>query len=75
MTVVASRTTIPSFEGLYPQIAGPFQDMLKTEALQAPLPMQGILALLILCMWPLPVDKQVGDPNTSDSKLQAPVAV
>ncbi|KAJ3577348.1 hypothetical protein NPX13_g3217 [Xylaria arbuscula] len=63
ITIVASRTTIPSFEGLYAQIAGPFQDMLKTEALQAPLPMQSILALLILCVWPLPVDRQIKDPS------------
>ncbi|KAI0521737.1 hypothetical protein F5B22DRAFT_549114 [Xylaria bambusicola] len=63
ITIVASRLTIPSCEGLYYQVIEPFQDMVKTEALQAPLPLQSILALSILCVWPLPVDRQIKDPS------------
>ncbi|KAI8950110.1 hypothetical protein F4801DRAFT_590596 [Xylaria longipes] len=57
--VTASRTVTPSFEQLFNQIARPFQDIVRTEALQAPLPLQKIRALLLLCMWPMPVNAQV----------------
>ncbi|KAK5626651.1 hypothetical protein RRF57_002366 [Xylaria bambusicola] len=71
ITIVASRITIPSCEGLYYEIIEPFQDMVKAEALQAPLPLQSILALSILCIWPLPVDRQVSVPEISTSELTA----
>ncbi|KAI0427544.1 hypothetical protein F5Y09DRAFT_315947 [Xylaria sp. FL1042] len=63
IAIVASHTTVPSSEGLYDQIAGPFQDMVRIEALQAPLSLQSILALLLLCMWPMPVEIQTKDPS------------
>ncbi|KAI1272491.1 hypothetical protein F5Y07DRAFT_379660 [Xylaria sp. FL0933] len=63
VAVVAAHTTIPSSEGLYDQIAAPFQEMVRTEALQAPLSLQSILALLLLCMWPMPVAVQTKDPS------------
>ncbi|KAI0449846.1 hypothetical protein F5B21DRAFT_517875 [Xylaria acuta] len=61
--VVASRTMTPLFEQLFNQIARPFQDMARTEALQAPLTLQKIRALLLLCMWPMPVNSQREDPS------------
>lgn len=59
IAIVASHTTVPSAEGLYDQIAGPFQDMVRAEVLQPPLALQKIQALLLLCVWPMPVAKQV----------------
>ncbi|KAI1177846.1 hypothetical protein F4777DRAFT_166800 [Nemania sp. FL0916] len=63
ISIVSSHTTIPSSPGLFDQIAGPFQDMARNEALQAPLPLQKVRALLLLCMWPMPVDCQQKDPS------------
>ncbi|KAI1124306.1 hypothetical protein F5Y10DRAFT_31978 [Nemania abortiva] len=63
IAIVASHTSVPSADGLYDQIAEPFQDMLRTEALQAPLPLQRIRALLLLCVWPMPVETQRQDPS------------
>ncbi|KAI0403615.1 hypothetical protein F4802DRAFT_608015 [Xylaria palmicola] len=61
--IVASRTTVPSSENLFNRIAAPFEDMLRTQILQAPLPLQRIQALVLLCMWPLPVNSQLKDPS------------
>lgn len=61
--IVASHTTIPSAEDLFNQIAGPFQDLIRIEALQAPLPLPKIRALLLLCLWPMPVVSQVSIHN------------
>ncbi|KAI1151080.1 hypothetical protein F4825DRAFT_462876 [Nemania diffusa] len=61
--IVASHTTIPSAEDLFNQIAGPFQDLIRIEALQAPLPLPKIRALLLLCLWPMPVVSQRQDPS------------
>ncbi|KAI1422736.1 hypothetical protein F5Y12DRAFT_786547 [Xylaria sp. FL1777] len=61
--IVASHTSVPSSEGLFHQIAEPFQDLVRAEALQAPLPLQNILALLLLCTWPMPVVNQPKDPS------------
>ncbi|KAI0551824.1 hypothetical protein F4679DRAFT_572120 [Xylaria curta] len=63
LIITASRTTTPLFEQLFNQIIRPFQDMVRTEALQAPLPIQKIRALLLLCMWPMPVNAQREDPS------------
>ncbi|KAI3334528.1 hypothetical protein F4824DRAFT_502050 [Ustulina deusta] len=63
IAIVAAHTSVPSSEGLFDHIAGPFQDMVRTEALQAPLPLQNILALLLLSMWPMPVVIQAKDPS------------
>jgi hypothetical protein len=60
ISIVASYTTVPSFAGL----SEPFQDMVRTEILQAPLPLQKIQALLLLCTWPMPVTKQVSPPDS-----------
>ncbi|KAI8631640.1 hypothetical protein F5Y19DRAFT_463337 [Xylariaceae sp. FL1651] len=61
--IVATHTTIPLSEELFNQIAIPFQNMVRTEALQAPLPLQKIQALLLLCVWPMPVTNQPRDPS------------
>ncbi|KAI1296425.1 hypothetical protein F5Y03DRAFT_293303 [Xylaria venustula] len=63
IAIVASRTMVPSADELFNKIEEPFQDMVKTGALQAPLPLQSILALLLLCMWPMPVERQLNDPS------------
>jgi hypothetical protein len=60
---VASHPPEPSFEGLLSQITEPFQAMVRMEALQAPLPLQKIQGLLLLCMWPIPVRSQVSNPR------------
>ncbi|KAI0487770.1 hypothetical protein F4859DRAFT_269291 [Xylaria cf. heliscus] len=61
--IVASRTTTPLFEQLFSQIVRPFEDMVRNEALRAPLPLQKIRALLLLCVWPMPVNSQREDPS------------
>ncbi|KAI0153060.1 hypothetical protein GGR57DRAFT_154668 [Xylariaceae sp. FL1272] len=63
IVVVSSHTTIPSDEHLYNEIAVPFQDMLRSEALKAPLPLSKIQALLFMCMWPMPINSQPKDPS------------
>ncbi|GAP86655.2 putative transcription factor [Rosellinia necatrix] len=63
IVIVAAHAVIPSSEALFTQLLEPFQDMVKTEALQAPLPLQKIRALLLLCVWSLPVDAQRHDPS------------
>ncbi|CAJ2503501.1 Uu.00g108950.m01.CDS01 [Anthostomella pinea] len=63
VAIVASHTTLPSDESLYERINEPFQRLVKEEALEAPLPLHNIHALLFLCLWPLPVDKQSKDPS------------
>ncbi|KAI1505952.1 hypothetical protein F5X99DRAFT_415629 [Biscogniauxia marginata] len=63
IVVVASHSSVPSDEGLFGRIEAPYQEMLKNEVLKAPLPLQSIQALLILCMWPLPVVTQSKDPS------------
>lgn len=60
MIVIASHPPNPSFEELLNQIREPFEEMVRREVLQAPLSLQKIQALLFLCMWPLPVEAQVG---------------
>ncbi|KAI3317352.1 hypothetical protein HD806DRAFT_527130 [Xylariaceae sp. AK1471] len=60
---VVSHSPDPVFEELFNQIAEPFQDMVRMEALQPPLPLQKIQALLLLCMWPKPVPAQSQDPS------------
>lgn len=75
IAIVASHTTVPSAEGLFDQIAGPFQDMVRTDVLQAPLPIQKIQALLLLCVWPLPVDKQHEDPSWLHSGIAVNAAL
>ncbi|KAI1343534.1 hypothetical protein F5Y15DRAFT_405904 [Xylariaceae sp. FL0016] len=63
ISVVASNTTIPSSPSLFERIKTPFQDMVSKETLRAPLPLETIQALLILCTWPLPVQAQHDDPG------------
>ena len=48
---------------LYSRIRDPYDRLLKTEALAAPLPLSKIQALLYLCMWPLPCEVQTQDPS------------
>ncbi|KAI0419601.1 hypothetical protein F5X98DRAFT_68100 [Xylaria grammica] len=63
ISIVSSHTLSPASQELFNQIAAPFLDMVRNEALQAPLPLQRIQALLLLCMWPMPVDSQPKDPS------------
>ncbi|KAI0599551.1 hypothetical protein F4775DRAFT_550358 [Biscogniauxia sp. FL1348] len=63
IVVVAKHSSVPSDEGLFGRIEGPYQQLVRSEILQAPLPLQTIQALLILCMWPMPVEKQPQDPS------------
>lgn len=44
-------------------IQKPYMELLRTEILSAPLPLQHIQALLYLCTWPLPVEHQPDDPS------------
>ncbi|KAI0192761.1 hypothetical protein F4808DRAFT_442676 [Astrocystis sublimbata] len=61
--IVSERRQTPAFQALFNQIAKPFRDMVNTEALKAPLPLQSIRALLLLCTWPMPVGSQRMDPS------------
>ncbi|KAI1635264.1 hypothetical protein F4809DRAFT_651335 [Biscogniauxia mediterranea] len=63
IVVVAKHSSVPSDEGLFGRMEALYQQLVKDEILQAPLPLQTIQALLILCMWPMPVEKQPQDPS------------
>ncbi|KAI1114105.1 hypothetical protein F5Y14DRAFT_191022 [Nemania sp. NC0429] len=75
IAIVSSHTTVPSAERLFDQIAGHFHDMVRAEVLQAPLPLQKIQALLLLCVWPMPVDKQHDDPSWLHSGIAVNAAL
>ncbi len=61
--MVSWRIDEDSEDGLFNLIRGPYEQLLKNEILNAPLPLQKIQALLHLCVWPLPVETQAQDPS------------
>lgn len=61
--VVASHFPGSPNHELYGLIQEPYRELLKEEILNAPLPLHKIQALLILCIWPLPVGHQPNDPS------------
>ncbi|KAI1372463.1 fungal-specific transcription factor domain-containing protein [Hypoxylon crocopeplum] len=63
MVIVAQRSPVPSDENLFSRLHEPYIQMLRVEALRAPMPLSKIQALLFLCMWPLPVSHQRDDPS------------
>ncbi|KAI1803933.1 hypothetical protein F4811DRAFT_562103 [Daldinia bambusicola] len=63
IVVVALRLPIASDETLFDRLHEPYLRMLREEVLRAPMPLSKIQALLIICMWPLPVAHQRDDPS------------
>lgn len=61
--MVSARVNEGSDDRLFNRIHGPYDELVKAEILQAPLPLVKIQALLHLCVWPLPVDSQTKDPS------------
>ncbi|KAL8284517.1 hypothetical protein RB597_001947 [Gaeumannomyces tritici] len=61
--VVATHSPSPAFDGVLELLRRPYEAMLQRQVLQSPLPLHGIQALLLLCQWPLPCDKQSQDPS------------
>ncbi|KAI8960263.1 hypothetical protein F5Y11DRAFT_358644 [Daldinia sp. FL1419] len=61
--VVVLRLPLVSDETLFDRLHEPYIRMLREEALRAPMPLSKIQALLIVCMWPLPVPHQRDDPS------------
>ncbi|KAI1759242.1 hypothetical protein GGR53DRAFT_165567 [Hypoxylon sp. FL1150] len=61
--IVALRSPVPSDENLFTRLHEPYTQMIRAEALQAPIPLSKIQALLFLSMWPLPVMHQRDDPS------------
>lgn len=61
--IVAFRSPVPSDEHLFTRLHDQYMQILRVEALQAPLPLSKIQALLLLCYWPLPVMHQRDDPS------------
>lgn len=63
IAVVSARLYEGADNSLFDRIRVRYDELLKTEILNAPLPLQKIQALLHLCMWPLPVETQTQDPS------------
>jgi hypothetical protein len=63
VVVVASRLAGTRYANLFGLLEVPFRQMLQREILNVPLPLHRIQAILILCVWPLPVDTQPRDPS------------
>ena len=63
--VIAVASHLPGSPNreLYDCIQEPYKELLKNEIVDTPLPLHKIQALLILCVWPLPVDTQPRDPS------------
>ncbi|KAI2619815.1 fungal-specific transcription factor domain-containing protein [Hypomontagnella submonticulosa] len=61
--IVALRLPVVSDETLFTRLHEPYMQVLREEALRAPMPLSKIQALLFLCMWPLPVPSQRDDPS------------
>ncbi|KAH9905137.1 hypothetical protein F4778DRAFT_728850 [Xylariomycetidae sp. FL2044] len=63
IAIVSSHTFVPSDRNLYNRLHGPYDDLVKSELLNAPLPLHKIQASSLLCHWPMPVGKQSKDPT------------
>lgn len=63
IVVVSLRLPAGLDETLFDRLHEPYMRMLREEILRAPMPLSKIQALLILCMWPLPVPHQRDDPS------------
>ncbi|KAI2615402.1 fungal-specific transcription factor domain-containing protein [Hypoxylon sp. NC1633] len=63
VVIVAQRSPVPSDETLFSRLYEPYMQMLRVEALRAPMPLSRIQALLFLCTWPMPVSHQRDDPS------------
>lgn len=61
--VTTVHSADPHFAGVAERLQGPYLRMLQQRVLQSPLPLHQIQALLLLCHWPLPCDKQSKDPS------------
>ncbi|KAI1391814.1 uncharacterized protein F4822DRAFT_105932 [Hypoxylon trugodes] len=63
IAVVTCRLPLSSDETVFTRLREPYTQMLQAEALQAPISLSKIQALLFLCTWPLPVPHQPEDPS------------
>lgn len=63
VVVVLGRIPGPLYADLFQRLKEPFTWRLKDEALQPPLPLSAIQALLVVSLWPLPCSKQFKDPS------------
>lgn len=61
--IVSSRLPDTPYAEVFKCLEEPYLAVLKNEIMEAPLPLYKIQALLYLCTWPLPVDKQTEDPS------------
>ncbi|KAI0172955.1 hypothetical protein GGR52DRAFT_429291 [Hypoxylon sp. FL1284] len=63
IVIVSQRIPVSSDQNIFARLQEPYMQMLRTEALHAPIPLSKIQALLFLSMWPLPVESQRDDPS------------
>ncbi|KAK8039027.1 hypothetical protein PG993_007438 [Apiospora rasikravindrae] len=63
IAIVSLRMSEPAYQDLFRRLKQPYTDFLGREALQAPLPLQKLQAVLCVCHWTLGVKHQRLDPS------------
>jgi hypothetical protein len=63
VTIVLCRLSEPENIALFGLLRAPYERLVQETVTDAPLPLYKVQALLLLCNWPLPTDKQWKEPS------------
>ncbi|KAF5712237.1 transcription factor [Fusarium globosum] len=63
VTIVLCRLPEPHSIPLFQLLRAPYERLVQETVTDAPLPLYKVQALLLLCNWPLPTDKQWKEPS------------
>ncbi|KAK8134129.1 hypothetical protein PG984_006141 [Apiospora sp. TS-2023a] len=63
IAIVSWRMSGPQYQDLFKRLKQPYTELLGREALQAPIPLQKLQAILFTCHWTLGVKSQRFDPS------------
>ncbi|KAH8175147.1 fungal specific transcription factor domain-containing protein [Sarocladium implicatum] len=63
VVIIISRLPDQDCVALFQHLRDPYKKSLYDQVFVAPLPLYKVQALLLLCQWPLPVEKQPHDPS------------
>ncbi|KAG5743742.1 hypothetical protein H9Q72_012096 [Fusarium xylarioides] len=63
VTIVLCRLPEPENIALFQLLRAPYERLVQETVTDAPLPLYKVQALLLLCNWPLPTDKQWKEPG------------
>ncbi|KAF4339294.1 transcription factor SEF1 [Fusarium beomiforme] len=63
VTIVLCRLPEPYNISLFQMLRGPYERLVQEIITDAPLPLYKVQALMLLCNWPLPAEKQWKDPS------------